>query len=156
MPWNAQGVVFNMYLQHLHCAILQFAFCSFAFSGVVLVFCWCALHAFTLLLKIELPEAEMRSQRSFECPSYILQFPIPMCHESVFSSTCFSLRVGVGSVWALRKVSVLKTSFSTPGFAALCQRVLCWERLLRLCSHQCVEIWQNMTQMTKYQKRCAS
>ena len=26
VPWNAEGVVFNMYLQHLKCAILQFAF----------------------------------------------------------------------------------------------------------------------------------
>ena len=63
VPWNAEGVVCNMYLQHLHCAILQFAFCSFAFSGVVLVFCWCALHAFTLLLKIELPEVLRRCRR---------------------------------------------------------------------------------------------
>ena len=63
VPWNAEGVVCNKYLQHLHCAILQFAFCSFAFSGVVLVFCWCALHAFTLLLKIELPEVLRRGRR---------------------------------------------------------------------------------------------
>ena len=48
VPWNAQGVVFNMYLQ----------FCIF---GVGLG--WCALHAFTLLLKIELPEVLRRSRR---------------------------------------------------------------------------------------------
>ena len=27
VPWNAEGVVCNKYLQHLHCAILHFAFC---------------------------------------------------------------------------------------------------------------------------------
>ena len=112
---------------------------------------WCALHAFTLLLKIELPEVLRRSRRDplNALPTF---YSILLYHESVFSSTCTSLRFWVGSGWALRRVPVLKTSFSTPGFAAPCRRVPCWERLLRLCSHQCVEIWQNMTQMTKYKK----
>ena len=158
VPWNAEGVVCNMYLQHLHCAILHFAFLQLCmsqfciFRGGLGLWLMCLACIHSAAEDWASWSAKTKSQRSFECPSYILQYPISMYYESVFSSTCTSLRVGVGSGWALGRVSVLKTSFSTPEFAAPCRRVQCWERLLRLCSHQCVEIWQNMTQMTKYKK----
>ena len=133
VPWNAEGVVCNMYLQHLHCAILQFVF-AFLTGGLgLLLMCLACIHS--AAEDWASWSAKTKSQRSFECPSYILQYPISMYYESVFSSTCTSLRVGVGSGWALGRVSVLKTSFSTPEFAAPCRRVPCWERLLKLCSH---------------------
>ena len=43
VPWNAEGVVCNMYLQHLHCAILQF--CIFREGLGLLLMCLACIHS---------------------------------------------------------------------------------------------------------------
>ena len=61
--WSVTSICSICIVQFCTLHFYSCACCSFAFSGVVLVFGWCALHAFTLLLKIELPEVQRRGRR---------------------------------------------------------------------------------------------